>query len=213
MPRTNGDLFAYTLDEFIQAGADTLSTLSFDSPYLGGEFAVRPSERWDIALGFGWTRSRSVTEYRRWVETDPGPPVTDFPIEQETTFQVVTGTLGAKYYLQDRGQRVGSLAWVPHRLTPFVGAGIGVSSYEFTQRGDFVDAVTTDIYQDILETDGEGFLAYAHAGVDVVLGSNVVLTGEARYTRADAAVGGSFDNFNDIDLAGLQFLVGFGFQF
>jgi hypothetical protein len=41
----------------------------------------------------------------------------------------------------------------------------------------------------------------------------VVLTGEARYTRADAAVGGSFDNFNDIDLAGLQFLVGFGFQF
>ena len=206
-PRAGGDFFGSTLDEFIPSGADTLSSLSFGSPYLGGELAIRPWERWDIALAIGWTRSRTLSEYRRWVDS------ADLPIEQETTFQVVTGTLGAKYYLQDKGRRVGSLAWVPHRLTPFVGAGVGVSSYEFVQAGDFVDATTFEVLPDYLKSTGEGFILYANAGADLMLAKNAFLTGEARYAFSNARVAGSYTGFGDIDLAGLQLLVGLGFQF
>jgi len=214
-PRTGGDLFAFTLDEFIPSGADTLSSLKFGSPYVGGELAIHPWERWDVAVGFGWTRSRSMSEYRRWVDpgADPADPADDLPIEQETTFQVVTGTLGAKYYLQERGRRVGSLAWVPQKLTPFVGAGIGVASYEFVQAGDFIDTNTFEVLGDYLKSSGEGFLAYASAGADLVLWRNAIVTAEARYSLSNAGVDGEYVGFGDVDLAGLQLMVGMGFQF
>ena len=207
VPRTGGEFFDYTLDEFMPSGADTLSSLKFSGPYLGAELAIRPWQRWDIAVGFGWTRSRSLSEYRRWVDSS------DNPIEQETTFQVVTGTLGAKYYFQDRGRRVGSLAWVPKRLTPFVGAGIGVASYEFIQAGDFIDTVTLEVLGDYLESSGEGFLAYAGAGANLTLWRSAVLTAEARYSLSNAGVDGGYVGFGDVDLAGLQLMVGMGFQF
>jgi hypothetical protein len=207
VPRAGGDLFDYTLDRFISSGADSLSTLRFNSPYVGGELAIRPWARWDLAVGFGWTRNRTMTEHRRWVDTGGGP------IEQETTFQVVTGTLGAKYYLQDRGRSVGSLAWVPHRLAPFVGGGIGVASYEFRQEGDFVDETTTAVFPDYLESTGEGLLGYGTVGADLMVSKNAVLTAEARYSFSNASVDGSFDNFGAMDLAGLQLMIGFGFQF
>jgi hypothetical protein len=207
VPRAGGELFDFTLDEFIPSGADTLSSLSFDSPYLGGEIAIRPRERWDIAVGFGWSRSRTISEYRWWVDSS------DNPIEQETTFQVVTGTVGAKYYFQDRGRSVGTLTWVPRRLTPFVGTGIGVSSYEFLQEGDFLDSKTLEVLPDFLESSGEGFIWYASVGADLVLANHAVLTGEVRYSLSNAGVQGSYVGFGDMDLGGLQLMVGMGFQF
>ena len=207
VPRAGGELFDFTLDEFIPSGADTLSSLSFSSPYLGGELAIRPWERWDIAVAVGWTRKRTLSEYRRWVDS------ADLPIEQETSFQVVTGTVGAKYYLQDRGRSVGTLAWVPHRWTPFVGAGVGVTSYEFLQEGDFVDTSTLDVFPDYLRSSGEGLLLYGAGGVDLALGKSAVVTGEARYSFSNAKVVNSYVGFADIDLAGLQLLFGLGFHF
>ena len=41
VPRAGGDLFGTTLDDFIPSGADTLSSVSFNSPYFGGELAIR----------------------------------------------------------------------------------------------------------------------------------------------------------------------------
>jgi hypothetical protein len=207
IPRAGGQLLDYTLDEFIPLGADTTTSLSFNSPYIGGEISVRPWDRWDITAGFGWTRSRSRTEYRRWID-DVGDP-----ISQETTLQVVSGTLGAKYYLQSRGRQIGSLAWVPSRLTPYVGAGLGFSSYEFVQVGDFIDESTFDILTDYLETTGYGAVAYGSAGVDLAVTKNALLTAEARYSFSNADVRGSYVGFNDIDLSGLRLMLGLGFQF
>lgn len=207
VPRTGGELFDYALDEYIPLGADTLSSLSFNSPYLGAELAIRPWNHWDLAVGFGWTRSRSRSEYRRWIDTDGNP------IEQETTFQVVSGTVGAKYYPQDRGRQIGSLAWVPARLNPFLGAGIGVSTYTFRQVGDFRDAVTNDIFRDRLESGADALSVYGSAGVDFTLTKNAFVTAEARYSFSNADVTGPYQGFDDIDLAGLQLMVGLGLQF
>lgn len=207
VPRMGGELFDYTTDEFIPLGSDTTSSLGFDAPYLGGEIAVRPWDRWDIVLGIGWTRSRSLTEYRRWIDTDNNP------IEQETTFEVVSATLGAKYHFQDRGRRIGTLAWVPERLTPFLGTGIGFASYDFIQTGAFLDTSTLEIFGDRLETNGTGFVWYASAGLDVTLFKNALVTAEARYSFSNADVEGSYGGFNDIDLSGLQVMIGLGFQF
>lgn len=207
IPTAQGQLFDFATDEFIALGADTLSSLSFDGPYLGGEVSVKPWAHLDIALGIGWTRSRALTEYRRWIDAD------DNPIVQETTFEVIYGTLGAKYYPLDRGRSVGSLAWVPRRLTPYVGAGLGLSSYRFVQEGDFVDDVTFAIFPDYLESSDEGLILYGGAGVDMTLFKNAIATVEARYSYSSADVQGSYLSFNDVEIGGLQLMVGLGFQF
>ena len=40
-----------------------------------------------------------------------------------------------------------------------------------------------------------------------------LVTAEARYSFSNADVEGSYGGFNDIDLSGLQVMIGLGFQF
>ncbi len=196
LPRVESDIFAFPLDSL------TLERSDFASPYLGGEIAVRVADRLDIAVGVGWARARSESEYVNWVDQD------DNPIEQVTTFQTISGSLGAKYYFVDRGRSIGRFAWVPSRVTPYLGGGIGVVGYEFDQAGDWVDFETLEVFPDRLRTTGAGVAGYLAGGSDVALGKQFVLTAEARYTLANGSVGGPYSGFDRIDLAGLQLLAG-----
>ena len=203
LPRLGSNIFDFPLDSL------TLSRADFGSPWLGGEIAVRVTDRLDVAAGVGWARARSSSEYVNWVDQDGNP------IEQVTTLQTVTGSLGVKYYLTDRGRSIGRFAWVPSRFSPYLGGGIGVVGYEFTQEGDFIDfqSATSEIFFDYLETRGTGFAGYLSGGIDVRLGRQFVLTGEGRYTLSDGPVTGPFSSFDRIDLAGLQLLAGIGIRF
>jgi hypothetical protein len=196
IPRAESPIFRDAFQQFKLNGWDLAS------PYLGGELAVRVSERWDVALTGGWARSRSSSEYREWVDQDL------LPIEQETTFRTASTTLGGRYYFSDRGRSVGRFAWVPARLTPFVGAGAGYTWYDFMQRGDFVDFQTLDIVGDELRTNGSGATAYASAGADFSVGKQFFLTGEARYNLASGAAQGEYSAYDGIDLSGLQVTAG-----
>ncbi len=205
LPRAGSDLFDFPRDSL------TLRTRDFASPYLGGEVSFRVSERWDVALTVGWARSRAPSEYRNWVELDAND--VEQPIEQETTFQRVSWSLSGKYYFEDRGRSVGRFAWVPTRLVPFVGAGVGVVEYTFEQVGDFVDVDTFAIFSDRLKTTGTATVVHATAGADLSLSRQFFVTGEAQYSFARAKVGGNFDGFDKVDLAGLQLLLGIAFRF
>jgi hypothetical protein len=203
LPRVGSNIFEFPLDSL------TLSRSDFGSPWVGGEVAVRVTDHLDVAASVGWARARSASEYENWVDQDANP------IEQVTTFQTVTGSLGVKYFFTERGRSIGRFTWVPSRLTPYVGGGIGVVGYEFIQEGDFVDfeSTTNEIFSDRLETTGTGFAGYLGAGADVTLGRQFVLTGEARYTLSNGSVGGPYSSFDRIDLAGLQLLAGIGVRF
>jgi hypothetical protein len=203
LPRAGSDIFDFPRDSL------TLSTSDFASPYWGAEVAIRLTDRLDLALGGGWARSRSRSEYRDWVDQDGNP------IEQSTRFQTISGTLGAKLYLGDRGRSIGRFAWVPERVTPYVGAGFGAVSYEFKQWGDWVDVGDPElpIVFDRLSTTGSGAAGYLSFGADVALGKLFLFNGEARYTLASGQVGGSYRAFDRIDLAGAQLLAGLAIRF
>ncbi|MBM4184523.1 MAG: hypothetical protein FJ207_09875 [Gemmatimonadetes bacterium] len=196
LPRGSSHLFEFSREEF------TLNRFDFDAPYLGGEVALRIAERWDAALSLGWSESHGLSEYRDWVDQD------NLPIEQETTFQTVSAALGARYYFKDRGRSIGRFAWVPSRLSPYVGAGFGVVSYEFAQVGDFVDFQTLDIVGDALSSTGSGAAVYGSAGADLSVGKQFYLTGEAKYTLASGGVKGDYSLYDWIDLSGLQLTAG-----
>jgi hypothetical protein len=204
MARANSDLFDFARQQL------TLSKSDFSSPYVVGEAAVRASDHFDVTFSVGGGRHRARSEYRDYVDSN------NVPIEQQTTFETVATTVGAKYYFGDRGRSVGRFAWVPTRLTPFVSAGVGAVWYQFRQSGDFIDfqSPTLDVFTDVLSTTGTGATAFAGGGADLSLSKNVVLTGEARYSLGSGPVSrSSFSGFDNIDLNGLQLTVGLGLRF
>ena len=185
----------------------TIGKRDFDGPYIGGEIAFRATERWDVALSVGLVQNSVDSEFRDWVDLD------DNPIEQVSDFRVVPVTLSAKYYFHDRGRSVGRFAWVPTRLTPYVGAGVGVVSYRFEQVGDFVDFETLDIFYDRFVSRGEAALFRGLAGVSVSLGGQFELSAEARYSLASADMSSDFQSFDALDLNGLQGVFGIAIRF
>lgn len=199
--RAQGDVFDYSVDRF------TLGRRDFDSPYLGGEIGIRLDEQWDIALGVGHQSSSAQSESRPYIGTD------GLPIEQVTELRLLPVVASAKYYLLPRGRKIGRFAWIPETIVPFVGAGLGIMSYRFEQEGEFVDDESLDIYFDRLLSEGNAFLARASAGVDLSVGRQLVLTGEARYGYSRAPMDFDFSGFDDIDLDGFQLVGGISVRF
>jgi len=200
--RANSDVYDFLLDQH------TLDRRDFDSPYVGGELAVRASERWDVALSIGWQRSTARSEFVDWVDGD------DQPIEQTTQLQLVPVVVSGKFYPLERGVNVGRFAWIPRTFAPFVGGGLGFVSYRLSQRGDFVDFETFEVFPDRLTSEHEALMARALAGVNVSLAKQFLLTVEARYSWASAELGRSYSaEFDNIDLSGVQFVGGIAVRF
>jgi len=201
VPRAGSEIFDFARDQL------TLDTGDFASSAWGAEIAVRTTERLDIAAGLGVSRSSARSEFQHWVDES------DLPIEQTTTFLRVPMTLNAKWYFRDRGRSVSRFVWVPESWSPYVGVGGGAVWYRFEQEGDFVDFETLDVFSAFLESDGTTGTVHVFSGVDLSLGSKVVLTGEGRYSWASAEMGRDFVDFSDIDLGGFQATVGLSLRF
>lgn len=201
--RAQGDIF----DEVL--AVHTLDRRDFDAPYLGGELSVRVSDRVDVGFGVGYQGASTISEYWDYEGTD------GLPIEQITELQLIPVVVSGKYFLASRGRSIGRFAWIPNRVVPYVGAGVGLMSYRFEQTGEFVDESDPGlpIYQDRLTSDRSTFMARGAAGVNLALGRQFVLNGEARYNYARAPLDQDFSGFGDIDLNGLQLVAGVAIRF
>lgn len=202
IPRASSDIFDHSIREL------TLERDDFRGAYLGFELAGRVSSRLDIAIGVGHASSSTRSEFRDWVDLD------DNPIEQVTELSTTPITVGAKYYLSDRGREIGRFAWIPTRFNAFVGGGLGITIFDFEQRGDWVDFESLDIFNTRFASTGNASTAYVSAGADLSLNKNLVLTGEGRYSWAKGTLDEFvFEDFDKMDLAGLRFTVGVSARF
>lgn len=202
IPKAGGGIFDFA-EELL-----TLDKTDFRSSAWRAEVDVRASERFDIALGIGFSRSHTWSEMRDWVDLD------DLPIEQTTAFTRVPVTLSLKTYFRDRGRSIGQFAWIPERWSPFVGAGAGLLWYKFSQQGDFVDFETEEVYYDTLGSSGTTPTAHVFAGADVTFGSRFIVSLEGRYSWAGTGMDSFvFEGFGDIDLDGFQMMVGLSLPF
>lgn len=212
--RPNLTVTAYGGWEFAGEGSDvftftrtnlTVSEGDFAAPSLGVEAAVRLTERLDAALGYEYAGATVLSEDRRFVTQD------DRPIPQATEFDRHRLMASLKAYLLTRGRSISQFAWIPSAWSPYIGAGVGATWYEFVQYGDFVDYETWDIFEDRLQSDGRGYTAHAMAGVDVTLSPRFLLRGEYRHVWGGAALDRRyFEGFDDIDLSGSRLTLGVG---
>jgi opacity protein-like surface antigen len=195
------DLFAFTTDQL------TLNKGDFSSGSFGvdGAFRLRTGTHAVLSLGAASAKKRS--EFRDFVDNN------ELPIEQTTSFTRVPITLSVKQYLMSTGRPIGRFAWIPARVSPFVGAGGGGMYYRFHQTGDFIDFQTMDVFPSQFESSGWTSTAHVMAGVDYSLAARFALTLEARYLWSSAPLSNDFSGFNKLDLSGLATSAGLTVRF
>lgn len=185
----------------------TVSRGDFSSPLFMVEAGIRATERIDVTLGLEFASSTVRSEDADYVYQD------DRPILQTTEFRRRRLSGGVKAYLFPRGRSISEFVWVPGTWSPYVGGGVGVTWYEFAQRGDFVDYITLDIFESRLRSRGSGFSPHVMAGLDVTLSRYFFLRAEYRYLWGSAEVDQSvYQGYGDIDLSGSRATLGLGFR-
>lgn len=186
----------------------TLERGDFSGVALQGEVGVRVAPRFDFVGGVGFTSSRPGSESRTHEGTD------GLPITQTTRLDRVSVTAMLRYYPLARGRGVGRNAWIPARVTPFIGIGGGVLRYELEQNGEFVDFQACDeenvcdIFMASLASEGRTGTVHVAGGADYWMTPRFGLSAEARYQWASGSLSRDFVGFEDIDLSGLHGTVG-----
>ena len=197
-PTASSDLFRESFDSL------SLSRGSFRAPDLGAELGFRLTPTLDLTMGIEYAGRRAKSDYRYFYDNNRQP------IEQTTTFERVPITAGLKAYLRPPGRSIGTLAWIPSRVVPWVGASLGASYYRFAQEGDFIGpGATMPVYHETLVSKGWGFATQGSAGVDVSVSARTAITFEGRYTHSRAGLDPNYYyGYEALDLSGGSLAVG-----
>ena len=184
----------------------TLDRGDFSSITGAGDIAVHLKPRVDLVFSAAFSRSHQRSEFRNLVDNN------DLPIEQTTTFERAPLTANVRLNLAAPGRSIGRLAWIPSRVVPYVGAGVGAMRYHFKQEGDFVNFATNAVFPAVLDSESWAFVAQGMAGVDYNFTTQLGLSLDARYVHARGDLGASFKGYERIDLSGTTATVGLSFR-
>lgn len=200
MPNASSDLFTYTTSNL------TVNHGAFAAVDYGADLAFTITPRLDLVLDVSFSGASKSSEYRNFVDNN------QLPIQQSTSFSRTPLTVSARYYLTERGRQIGHYAWVPNRVVPYVGAGVGYMNYNFDQKGDFIDAATLAVYPDQLHSGGWAPMGQLLAGVEWGMGTGWALKTEGRYLMASTNSSGDYTGYR-VDLSGFTSSVGFIVRF
>lgn len=196
------DIFSSSVNQF------TLSRGAFSGPTGEADLAFRIAPRTDIVLGAGYSGTSANSQYRHYLDQN------NQPIQQTTSFQRIPLTASVRMYLAPRGRSIGQFAWVPARLAPYVGLGVGTMYYRFHQQGSFVDTATSNVYVSNLTSASWAPEAQGMFGLDYSLTPRLALSGEAKYVWARAALNpNAFTGYQKIDLSGFNTTLGLYVRF
>jgi hypothetical protein len=200
-PLQSSDIWSFSREQY------TLGRGDLRAIPIALELGFPAGRRFEFVLGAATSRGSADTEYRDLIGTD------DLPIRQATSLRRTPLLLGVRHDLVAPGRPIGTVAWLPARVVPWVGAGGGALFWSFRQSGEFVEAGGIDIFEATFTDGGLTPTAYAAAGLDIALQGRTSLVFDARYSWARARLGGDFLGFDRIDLAGVALSAGLGIRF
>jgi len=195
------DFFAFTTENL------TLNRGDFSSPAIEADLAFRAGPRTQVVVSSGLSGMSRRSEFRHFIDNN------DKPIEQTTTFRRIPISIGLKQYLTSTGRSIGRFAWIPSRVAPYIGGGVGTMFYKFRQEGDFINLQTTDVFPSEYASEGWTHTVYTNAGLEYSVSPRFALTTEARYVWSKAELSRDFSGFGKLDLSGLSTTVGLAVRF
>ena len=211
----NSDLFDFTEERFTIDRCKNLSvdTCSFRGISFGVEGAVWLGSRAEVTLGLDGSRVTLNSEYRDFVEDDGTSE--GLPIRQTTQLtEGVALSVGARWYFFDRGERLGQFIWIPRRWNAFVSGGGGLTGYELSLAGDFVDESDGAISTAQFISDGYTFFPFLGAGLEYAISDHTAFMLEGRYLWGNDKLGTDFqsDFLDPLDLSGARLTAGFYYR-
>jgi hypothetical protein len=185
----------------------TLRRGDFDASGVGGDIGFAVTRRITAVGGIDFHHSSAGSEYRDYVDNQR------LPITQATRLQVMNVTAGVRIALLPPGRQVGQFAWLPRRVTPYAGGGIGALRYHLEQEGDFVDFADFAVFWATYRAGGWTPSGHALGGTHVRLNRRLALSVEGRYVFAAAALDRPWLGFEPLDLSGLRIGTGIDVTF
>lgn len=169
----------------------------FNSASIGAEWLVPIGDYLEASAGVAFTNSTVPTIYDDFERPDGRE------IEQELKLRVVP--ISATLRVLPLGRHAA--------IQPYVGGGIGIFSWRYSETGDFIDFSTpgNPIFRDSFVADGTEVGPVAIFGLRVPL-DRFAIGGEVRYQKADADLNEDFLG-SKIDLGGWHYLGTFAIKF
>lgn len=202
---TPNSMDARGTDDVLFQNSAFLSTLNRDSGIdigrfngvtVGGEYLVGIGHNAEAGLGVGFYKRTVPTVYTDFVNSN------GTEIFQDLKLRVVPFSATVRFLPLGHGSPV----------EPYVGAGVGVFAWRYSETGQFVDS-SSNIFTDTFVGSGSEVGPLLLGGVRLPIGS-VGVGGEIRWQRAkaDLPADQSFAG-TTIDLGGFNYLFTVNFKF
>ena len=99
-------------------------------------------------------------------------------------------------------------------IQPYIGAGVAVINWKYSEVGSFVDTSTGDIFNARYPADGNEVGPLVLGGLRGPVGNNLLIGGEVRYQWADVTLPSEVGFVGDrLDLGGFTYQAVFQFRF
>ncbi|MFN7984423.1 MAG: hypothetical protein U0Q11_21475 [Vicinamibacterales bacterium] len=169
----------------------------FNGPTAGAEYLVGLGEYFDGGLGVGVYGRTVPSVYADFVNANGSE------LEQDLKLRMVPFTATVRWL--PLGHSAG--------IEPYIGAGVAVINYRYSESGQFVDFTDNSIFRDTFVGSGTATGPTILGGVRFPIG-NVAIGGEVRWQKAlgDLPADQDFAG-TKIDLGGVNYLATFKIRF
>jgi len=168
----------------------------FNGATIGAEWLIGITEFLEAGASIGFQQRTVPSIYDLVTFPDSSE------IEQDLKLRIVPMTATVRFVPTGRTSGV----------QPYIGAGIGLLAWRYSETGDFVDVFTDEIFAASYSDSGTEVVPVILGGVRAPVGDAFLAGGELRWQRGDAPLHEDFVG-DRIDLGGLTFQAVFHFRF
>lgn len=163
----------------------------FNHVIVGGEYLVGIGDHIEAGAGVGYYQRTVPSLYRDFVDRDGSE------IEQDLKLRVVPFTATVRFFPASRRGAV----------QPYLGAGVGVLAWRYSESGEFIDFRDRSIFRATFKDQGSTAVPVLLGGVRVAVGDVFLVGGEFRWQDGEATLDRSQEFAGDtIDLGGYSTL-------
>ena len=193
--RVDGDVL---IADLTSAESLFFDVKDFNNATFGGEFLFGVSEYIDAGVGVGFYQRTVPSIYADFTDDNGNE------IEQDLKLRVVPITATVRFLPAGRGG-----------VEPYVGAGIGIFPWRYSEVGEFVDTNDFSIFPARFIADGTATGAVILGGVRFPVADVWTIGGEVKWQKAEGKIDMAETELlgNKIDLGGWNVNFTFGLKF